>query len=160
MTAPRSPKGQDVVAIVRHVCAARARQRLIPLGRRRVVIKKTKDDFRINRYEIIIDWHYATTGNPIEMIDRVLDAVVEFDTREYEERVRKIVEIQSQIKQRAAYLERILSRNEYRAFIASLLPAPVIPVEALAPDHDDLNLDFLMVLEGEGMITKEIPFRL
>lgn len=162
----KKPKPQDVVAIVRSLTEQRARQRLIPLRNREITIKRIKEDIRIKRWEIFIDYSYSTRGNPVLMIDRVLDAVVEFDRRDYEERVRRITEVKTFVLQWSSYLERTLSRGEYRRFIEGLLlnnPGPVIPVASLAPSEpkpDGLtNIDMLLLAEAEYLSDIGIHLR-
>ncbi|KKN88112.1 hypothetical protein LCGC14_0251840 [marine sediment metagenome] len=115
------PKGQDVNAIVRRVTQHRARERLIPLRRRQInVYPGLKGDYWVNRFEIKIKLRYAVTGNPFEMIDHVLDAVVEFDLIETRKRAMQVTELKSHIMKWAAYLERTLTKEMYDEFIQSL----------------------------------------
>ncbi len=115
------PKGQDVNTIVRRVTQHRARERLIPLRRRQInVYPGLKGDYWVNRFEIKIKLRYAVTGNPFEMIDHVLDAVVEFDLIETRKRAMQVTELKSHIMKWAAYLERTLTKEMYDEFIQSL----------------------------------------
>ena len=81
-----------------------------------------KGDYWVNKHEIKIKLSYAVSGNPFEMIDPVLDAVLEFDTREFKEKVEQITRIKALVMQWAAYLERVLSKKAYAKFVRSLLP--------------------------------------
>ena len=161
----KKPKAQNVVKIVQSLAAQRARQRFIPLKRREINVAKMRNNFHVNRFEIRIDWDFALSGNPVKMIDLVLNAVEEFDRREYEERVRRVVEVQSTVMQWAAYLERVLSQNEYRRFVRSLLPpAPILimPIEDLTPEpYDASPFDVFAyeAMEAERMLDKGIYFR-
>lgn len=116
-------KDQSVQALVVKIVRHRSRERQIPLQRRQVnVYPGLKGDYWINKFEIKIKLGYAVTGNPFDMIDPVLDAVIEFDLRETEERARGITKVKSEIMQRTAYLERTLPRAMYSEFIQSLYP--------------------------------------
>lgn len=161
---PKKPRAQDVVAIVRSLTEQRARQRLIPLRRREITIKLIKGDIRIKRWEIFIDYNFATQGNPVLMIDKVLDAVVEFDRRDYEEKARRITEVKSFVMQWSSYLERTLSRGDYRRFVESLLlnnPGPVVPVATLAPSETNglSSIDSLLMAEAEYLLDIGIQLR-
>ncbi len=153
------PKRQDVVAIVRSLCEQRARQRLIALKYREITVKTVKGDYRVNRHEIFIDYNYATRcRNPVDMIDRVLDAVVEFEKRDEEEKARRIVGVQVSVMRWTAYLERATPRKAYREFIRSLLPrppgpGPVYSIATLAPDDDNLELQAL-IFESETLVQQ------
>lgn len=116
------PKKQDVNGIVVRITRHRARQRLIPLRRRQIhVYKGLKGDYSVNRHEIKVQLRYAVSGNPFDMIDPVLDAVVEFDLREVKEKAQGIIRLKSEIMKWSAYLERTLSREMYNEFILSLI---------------------------------------
>lgn len=143
----KSKAQRETERIVRSLFRHRAAQRQLAIRPRYIisVLKLKGADFRVNRHEVKIDIVFATTGNPIEMIDKVLDSVEHYQQREYEERARKITEVKSEVLQRMAYLERTLSHGEYEEFILSLLPEQPIPIEDLAPDIDLLAL----IAEGE-----------
>jgi hypothetical protein len=114
-------KGQDVGAIVRRVAQHRARERLIPLRRRQInIYPGLKGDYWVNRFEIKVKLSYAITGNPFEMIDHVLDAVVEFDLKATREKAMGITRVKSEIMKWTAYLERALSAEMYEEFVQSL----------------------------------------
>lgn len=156
-------KKQDVKGIVVALAAHRSRQRRIPIGRRRLLLKKVKGaDFRVNKHEVELDINYATSGNPIKMIDRVLDAIVDFDRALWEERIRKINEVKSSVMRWMDYLERALPRGQYHEFVTGFLPEEVIDVGTLAPDliESELDLEALAILaEGERFQDKGIYLR-
>lgn len=158
----RKPK-QDVKGIVVALANHRSRQRRIPLKRRRILLKKVKGaDFRVNKYEIEIDVEFATSGNPLDMMDRVLDAVEEFDRRLWEDRVRMINEVKSSVMKWMDYLERTLQPGQYREFVEGFLPEDVVDISALAPDaiEEELDLEALaLIAEGERLADKGIYFR-
>ncbi len=54
------------------------------------------------------------------MIDKVLDAVIEFDLIETRKRAMRVTELKSHIMQWATYLERTLTKEMYDEFIRSL----------------------------------------
>lgn len=147
-------KPQDVKGIVVAVAQHRSRQRRIPLKRRRILVKKVKGaDFRVNKHEIEIDIEYATSGNPFDMMDKILNAVRDFDRALWEERIRKINECKSSVMKWMAYLERALPDKDYREFVESFLPEDVIAGEEL--DLEQLAL----IAEGERLADKGIYFR-
>lgn len=154
---------QDVPGIIRQVAAHRSRQRRIPLNRRRILVKKVKGaDFRVNRHEIEVDVEFATTGNPFDMMDRILNAVEDFDRKLWEERVRKINEVKSSVMKWMDYLERALQPAQYREFVESFLPDEVVDITALAPDsiYEELDLEQLaLIAEAERLTDKGIYFR-
>ncbi len=120
---------QNVEKIVRQIIRLRSRQRLVPLRRRQInVYSGLRGDYHVNKFEIKVKLAYAVTGNPFDMIDPVIAAVVEFDRREEEERARKITQIKSSVLKWASYLERTLSREMYLEFVCSLLPKDVVHV--------------------------------
>lgn len=110
-----------IVNILRH----RARMRDIGLNPRyrriRVVGRLLRGDFQVNRHEIIIARDFGLSGTtPFDPADEVLDVVEDLYTRDYEQRVRAVVHTKSEIMKWAAYLERVLSVDEYSNFIRSL----------------------------------------
>lgn len=117
-------KGLDVNEIVVRVLRHRARERLIPLRRRQIkVYPGLKGDYWVNRFEIKVKRVFAVRGNPFEMADAVLDAVLEFDLRETKERAEGITRLKSEIMKWSAYLERTLTQEMYEEFVLSLLPS-------------------------------------
>ena len=114
---------QDVNGIVVQIMKHRCHQRQVPLRRRKIkVYPGLKNDYWVNRWEVKIKLSYAVKGNPFDMIDPVINAVVEWDSRLYKERFKSIVEEKSEIMKRAAYLERTLDHEGYIRFVESLLP--------------------------------------
>lgn len=140
---------QDIAAIVRSILEFQARQRQIPLGRYRRINVSTAiagADYKINRHEILVDQRFAITGNPIEMADKILDAVVEHDRRKDEERARTITTAKSEVLKWAGFLRRTLSPVEYNRFVEDLLVDPPVP-------------DILLLLaEGERFQDLGIPY--
>ena len=114
-------KTQNVSAIVRKVARHRARERQIPLHRRQInVYPGLKGDYWVNRHEIKIKLSYAVSGNPFEMMDAVLNAVVEFDSVAERQKAMGITRIKSEIMKWSAYLERTLTREMYDEFVLTL----------------------------------------
>lgn len=124
-------KTQDVNAIIRKVARHRARERLIPLRRRQInVYPGLKGDYWVNRHEIKIKLSFAVSGNPFEMMDKVLNAVLEFDAVAQREKAMGITRIKSEIMKWSAYLERTLTHEMYEDFVLSLHS------NNKNPDHD------------------------
>ena len=114
---------QNVNAIVVQIVEHRARQRLIALRRRKIkVYPGLKNHYWVNRWEIKIQLAYAVSGDPFKMIDPVLNAVIEWDTRWAKERVKQIVITKTEIMKQIGYLERALTPEMYAEFVSSLLP--------------------------------------
>lgn len=142
-----SEQEQGPAAIVVSILQQRAAQRKVPLSRRRLTVSKgLKDDFTINKHEVEVQLAFVLAArDPVKSLDRVLDAVVDFDTRLWKERAKTINEIKSNILKWSAYLERTLSDQEYERFIASLIPP--------SP-----NGHGPAVAEGEHYQDRDLPF--
>lgn len=112
---------QDVQSIVAQIAKVRARERNLPFQRRVEVKEDLSDDFKVDRYTVEVSIAYATSGQPFEMIDRVLNACEEFDQRIYEERARHITAAKSIIMKQTAYLERTLNDEAFQHFFEDLL---------------------------------------
>lgn len=124
----------DVPAIVANVLTHRARLRQIPLNRRQITVAKFRNDFRVNKYEIFISIDYALRGNPFDMVDPIIDAVLDFDTRLWQERAKHITVTKSMVMSRVGYLERHLSAIEFARFIDSLHTEGIKDVDFYAPE--------------------------
>ncbi len=118
----QTAKKQDVQKIVVQLLNHQARLRQIPISRfRRIRVSQLiGTEFKVNRHELIIDSRFAVAGNPFDMANRVLDTIVEQETRRYEQRARAIVEAKTQAMQWTAFLQRALSGDDYSKFIHSL----------------------------------------
>ena len=146
---------QNVNAIVVRILRHRARQRCIPISPRRIikVYPGLKGDYRINRHEIKIKLAYATRGNPFEMIDPVLNAVVDFDMIAVKEQAQRITRVKSQIMMWSSYLERTLSKEMHSSFVLSLLPSQA-DEKTLHSDKDRDNKLAYPLLDKEDSHTK------
>ena len=140
-------KKQDVQKIVVQLLHHQARVRQISMSRfRRIRVGQLIGaEYKVNKHELIVDARFAVKGNPFDMADRVLDAIVEQETRAFEQRARAIVEAKVGAIQWTDFLRRALNDQDYSKFIHSLNGArsPIrrgtelhqhfIPIEDLAP---------------------------
>ena len=127
-------KASDIAGIVSDVLIARARQRQIPLGRRKITVLKFRNPIRVNRHEIFISIDYALVGNPFDMVDPIIDLVLDFDTRVWQERAKQITMTKCTVMNHVSYLERHLSPINFARFIDSLHTDGVKDIEYYAPD--------------------------
>lgn len=138
---------QDVTGIIISTIRQRAAQRGVFISRRILTVKVDKDDYRINRHEIQVNPGFVLAGNPIQAIDKLLDAVNTFDEVGIQKKAQRVVEVKSNVLQWTAYLSRTLTKKEYLQFIGELLPSS----NGDGP-HEEATA------EGERFADKGIPF--
>lgn len=138
---------QDTAAIIKAIVKQRASQRVVLLGRRILTVKVIKSDFRLNRHEVEINPTFVLSGDPISAVDKILNAVVDFDEKAQQEKAQRLVEVKSHVLQWSAYLQRSLTKREYMAFVIELMPTP----NGDGP-HEEAEA------EGERFIDRGIPF--
>ena len=112
----RDGTAQLIVKVLLH----QSKERQIPVGYRRLIVKQFKGDFEVNKHAIIINRAFALRGNPLEQMNKILDLVYDFNRRDDEEKARHVTVIRSKMLQWATYLQRTVSSEDYSTFIHSL----------------------------------------